>query len=127
MGLMKRNLSLLWSRSWTSETNGGSVTFCVCGCLFHPDEPGPEGRQGCCSSLRMFDCRCICVTCNLGAACISDLMVGLGYSRAEINDSLTKMKYDDITATYLLLGYKSSEVRGYYGNGSFNQLARVSV
>uniref|UniRef100_A0A7N8XAT2 MAP/microtubule affinity-regulating kinase 3 n=1 Tax=Mastacembelus armatus TaxID=205130 RepID=A0A7N8XAT2_9TELE len=39
-----------------------------------------------------------------------DIMVGMGYSREEINDSLTKMKYDDITATYLLLGRKTAEV-----------------
>uniref|UniRef100_A0AAQ5Z961 MAP/microtubule affinity-regulating kinase 3 n=1 Tax=Amphiprion ocellaris TaxID=80972 RepID=A0AAQ5Z961_AMPOC len=39
-----------------------------------------------------------------------DLMVGMGYSRDEINDSLAKMKYDDITATYLLLGRKTAEV-----------------
>uniref|UniRef100_A0A3Q1B867 non-specific serine/threonine protein kinase n=1 Tax=Amphiprion ocellaris TaxID=80972 RepID=A0A3Q1B867_AMPOC len=40
-----------------------------------------------------------------------DLMVGMGYSRDEINDSLAKMKYDDITATYLLLGRKTAEPR----------------
>lgn len=39
-------------------------------------------------------------------------MVGMGYSREELNDSLAKMKYDDITATYLLLGRKAAEVRG---------------
>ncbi|MEQ2174545.1 MAP/microtubule affinity-regulating kinase 3 [Goodea atripinnis] len=39
-----------------------------------------------------------------------DLMVQMGYSREKINDSLTKMKYDDITATYLLLGRKAAEV-----------------
>ncbi|XP_030577205.1 MAP/microtubule affinity-regulating kinase 3-like isoform X1 [Archocentrus centrarchus] len=38
-----------------------------------------------------------------------DLMVGMGYSREAINDSLSKMKYDDITATYLLLGRKATE------------------
>nr|XP_033807192.1 MAP/microtubule affinity-regulating kinase 3 isoform X5 [Geotrypetes seraphini] len=38
-----------------------------------------------------------------------DVMVGMGYSREEIHDSLSKMKYDEITATYLLLGRKSSE------------------
>lgn len=37
-------------------------------------------------------------------------MVGMGYSREEINESLTRMKYDEITATYLLLGRKSTEV-----------------
>lgn len=44
--------------------------------------------------------------------CVSDLMVGMGYSSEQINDSLAKMKYDDITATYLLLGRKAAEVRG---------------
>ncbi|XP_030626314.1 MAP/microtubule affinity-regulating kinase 3 isoform X10 [Chanos chanos] len=39
-----------------------------------------------------------------------DIMVGMGYSREEIHESLTRMKYDDITATYLLLGRKSTEV-----------------
>lgn len=39
-------------------------------------------------------------------------MVGMGYSREEINDSLAKMKYDEVTATYLLLGHKAAEVRG---------------
>ncbi|XP_062852190.1 MAP/microtubule affinity-regulating kinase 3a isoform X2 [Trichomycterus rosablanca] len=38
-----------------------------------------------------------------------DLMVGMGYSRDEIQASLTKMVYDDITATYLLLGRKANE------------------
>lgn len=40
-------------------------------------------------------------------------MVGMGYSREKINDSLAKMKYDDITATYLLLGRRAAEVRGH--------------
>ncbi|MEQ2266914.1 MAP/microtubule affinity-regulating kinase 3 [Xenotaenia resolanae] len=39
-----------------------------------------------------------------------DLMVQMGYSREKINDSLTKMKYDDITAAYLLLGRKAAEM-----------------
>ncbi|XP_075872574.1 MAP/microtubule affinity-regulating kinase 3-like [Nelusetta ayraudi] len=38
-----------------------------------------------------------------------ELMVGMGYSREKINDSLAKMKYDDITATYLLLGRRAAE------------------
>uniref|UniRef100_A0A4W5QBS6 non-specific serine/threonine protein kinase n=1 Tax=Hucho hucho TaxID=62062 RepID=A0A4W5QBS6_9TELE len=33
-----------------------------------------------------------------------DVMVGMGFSPEEIQESLAKMKYDEITATYLLLG-----------------------
>ncbi|KAG7277730.1 hypothetical protein CRUP_023018 [Coryphaenoides rupestris] len=38
-----------------------------------------------------------------------DVMVGMGYNLEEIQESLAKMKYDEITATYLLLSRKSSE------------------
>lgn len=41
----------------------------------------------------------------------ADVMVGMGYNLEEIQDSLAKMKYDEITATYLLLGRKASEVQ----------------
>lgn len=41
-------------------------------------------------------------------------MVGMGYNLEEIQDSLAKMKYDEITATYLLLGRKASEVQTIY-------------
>lgn len=44
------------------------------------------------------------------AALFADIMVGMGYSREEIHESLTRMKYDEITATYLLLGRKPTEV-----------------
>ncbi|XP_035379980.1 MAP/microtubule affinity-regulating kinase 3 isoform X2 [Electrophorus electricus] len=39
-----------------------------------------------------------------------DVMVGMGYSREEILESLTRMKYDEVTATYLLLGRKPTEL-----------------
>ncbi|XP_061414998.1 MAP/microtubule affinity-regulating kinase 3-like isoform X5 [Lethenteron reissneri] len=41
-----------------------------------------------------------------------ETMVEMGYSRDEIRDSLTNMKYDEILATYLLLGRKPSELEG---------------
>jgi len=34
----------------------------------------------------------------------------MGYNRGEIEESLANAKYDDVFATYLLLGSKSSDV-----------------
>lgn len=41
---------------------------------------------------------------------VSDALVSLGYNKQEIDDSLTQCKYDDVFATYLLLGRKTSDV-----------------
>lgn len=54
--------------------------------------------------------RAVCALCRS-----ADIMVGMGYSRESIQESLARMKYDEITATYLLLGRKSSEVRDGWG------------
>ncbi|XP_030806138.1 MAP/microtubule affinity-regulating kinase 3 isoform X16 [Camarhynchus parvulus] len=55
-----------------------------------------------------------------------DIMVGMGYSQEEIQESLSKMKYDEITATYLLLGRKSSELDASDSSSSSNlSLAKV--
>ncbi|XP_037687699.1 MAP/microtubule affinity-regulating kinase 3 isoform X4 [Choloepus didactylus] len=57
---------------------------------------------------------------------IIDIMVGMGYSQEEIQESLSKMKYDEITATYLLLGRKSSELDASDSSSSSNlSLAKV--
>ncbi|XP_051951545.1 MAP/microtubule affinity-regulating kinase 3-like isoform X3 [Xyrauchen texanus] len=49
-----------------------------------------------------------------------DIMVGMGYSREEIHESLTRMKYDEITATYLLLARKSTELEVSDSSSSSN-------
>uniref|UniRef100_A0AAR2M4M9 non-specific serine/threonine protein kinase n=1 Tax=Pygocentrus nattereri TaxID=42514 RepID=A0AAR2M4M9_PYGNA len=38
-----------------------------------------------------------------------EVMIGMGYSREEIREALTTQKYNEITATYLLLGRKSED------------------
>ncbi len=56
--------------------------------------------------LKHFDWRIV----KLGVFNVTETLIGMGYSRAEIEDSLTQCKYDDVFATYLLLGRKNSDV-----------------
>lgn len=42
---------------------------------------------------------------------VSEALASMGYSRSEIEDSLGQAKYDDVFATYLLLGRKTTDVR----------------
>lgn len=60
----------------------------------------------------------------------AEALVAMGYNRQEIEDSLSQVRYDDVFATYLLLGRKSTDVSspiiivsdislGYYGTSIF--------
>lgn len=41
---------------------------------------------------------------------IAEILSGMGYCKSDIEESLKSQKYDDIFATYLLLGRRSSDV-----------------
>ncbi|KAJ7341058.1 hypothetical protein JRQ81_004748 [Phrynocephalus forsythii] len=49
-----------------------------------------------------------------------DIMVAMGFARDEIHDSLVNQKYDEVMATYLLLGRKPPEFEGSESLSSTN-------
>ncbi|XP_041035209.1 MAP/microtubule affinity-regulating kinase 4 isoform X3 [Carcharodon carcharias] len=55
-----------------------------------------------------------------------EVMIGMGYTREEIKEALTRHKYNEVTATYLLLGRNKSEMDGSDSrSGSSLSLAKV--
>uniref|UniRef100_H3C1A3 MAP/microtubule affinity-regulating kinase 3 n=1 Tax=Tetraodon nigroviridis TaxID=99883 RepID=H3C1A3_TETNG len=54
-----------------------------------------------------------------------DVMVGMGFTREEIRDSLNTQKYNEVTATYLLLGRKNDTENVVTRSSSSLSLARV--
>jgi len=46
-----------------------------------------------------------------GILVVSEKMESMGYSRKDVEESLSENKYNDIMATYLLLSRKVAEVR----------------
>jgi len=48
-------------------------------------------------------------TQKLVCVCV-DLMLNMGYSRKDIEESLMQQKYNDVMATYLLLARRGSDV-----------------
>ncbi|XP_067830975.1 MAP/microtubule affinity-regulating kinase 3-like isoform X2 [Heptranchias perlo] len=63
---------------------------------------------------------------DLGDSKRIEVMVGMGYTREEIKDALSKHKYNEVTATYLLLGRNKSELDGSDSrSGSNLSLAKI--
>lgn len=48
-----------------------------------------------------------------------DALVAMGYNRQDIEDSLSQVRYDDVFATYLLLGRKSTDVSSVHSPSHF--------
>ncbi|KAB1258526.1 Serine/threonine-protein kinase MARK1 [Camelus dromedarius] len=57
-----------------------------------------------------------------------DIMITMGFARDEINDTLINQKYDEVMATYILLGRKPPEFEGgeSLSSGSLCQRSRPS-
>ncbi|XP_045443061.1 serine/threonine-protein kinase MARK1 isoform X5 [Pipistrellus kuhlii] len=57
-----------------------------------------------------------------------DVMVTMGFARDEINDALINQKYDEVMATYILLGRKPPELEGgeSLSSGNLSQRSRPS-
>nr|XP_020478894.1 MAP/microtubule affinity-regulating kinase 4 [Monopterus albus] len=54
-----------------------------------------------------------------------DVMVGMGFTREEVREALVSHKYNEVTATYLLLGCKNETEGSESRSGSSLSLARV--
>ncbi|MEQ2271599.1 MAP/microtubule affinity-regulating kinase 4, partial [Xenotaenia resolanae] len=54
-----------------------------------------------------------------------DVIVGMGFDREEVRESLVKHKYNEITAMYLLLGRKTEAEAAESRSGSTLSLARI--
>ncbi|XP_055880742.1 MAP/microtubule affinity-regulating kinase 3-like isoform X14 [Biomphalaria glabrata] len=56
-----------------------------------------------------------------------EVMINMGYARKDIEESLKMQKYDDIHATYLLLGRRTTDLEGSDRSGSNLSLQQIRV
>lgn len=70
-------------------------------------DPARIGRSaGLLSAARYCSWCCLLLPVCSACVCDSELMVGMGFTPEEIKDALLNQKYNEVTATYLLLGRK---------------------
>lgn len=63
------------------------------------------------SFFHFFFTRCLFVSTQIQKSV--EALVQMGYNRQDIEESLSQVRYDDVFATYLLLGRKSTDVSQY--------------
>ncbi|CAI9730110.1 serine/threonine-protein kinase MARK1 isoform X7 [Octopus vulgaris] len=56
-----------------------------------------------------------------------DIMASMGYTLKDVENSLSQQKYDDIMATYLLLGRRTSDLEGSDRSGSNQSLRHLPM
>ncbi|XP_052272147.1 MAP/microtubule affinity-regulating kinase 3-like isoform X3 [Dreissena polymorpha] len=56
-----------------------------------------------------------------------DIMVNMGYSRGSIEESVKQQKFDDLQATYLLLGRRTTDLEGSDRSGSSQSLRHLQT
>ncbi|KAL5008486.1 hypothetical protein ScPMuIL_014067 [Solemya velum] len=56
-----------------------------------------------------------------------ELMMNMGYCKKDIEESLQNQKYNDIQATYLLLGRRTADLEGSDRSGSSQSLGRIAT
>lgn len=95
-------LNALWH--FYDKSTKKSRHFVLASCSSQaPSNPNPQ------------DSRAVC-QCGISAGLIymsfvSDVMVGMGFTREEVKESLNNQKYNEVTATYLLLARKNEVSR----------------